>query len=396
MMWEIQGKQLINDRFTALNPLKVLNYCDGPKIFTCLDSDGELCLACWSDEDEQLSRYVVVPITESIVAELEAGTLSVRDALEQPRCWTVDCAHDGSITAVWSVDLAVYPNDALPQPSVMLYPGQEPLLSVRAIGEGIQEGGIPSSVVKFTIQAAQKAIKGLIEFVLNARQIGRPQRIVQRLCDLPVTSFKFASFELAFRAPLPVPNQLPGLNDEQYRQEQVILNQAGTLLQKGLMWLASTNSEEGSLPDPENQGASRAVIRALQFLVPPSRGPITRVELRGKLIHSVGTPVRLTRASRTTVNQALFQIPRLNERSVTLVGFVKELDFDSLSFQLRGIEGPTPERTCRIDVEAWDEVHELLGEAVQVEVIGTETVLDGPIEVLRIIRINPTTLPASP
>ena len=52
-MWEIHGTPIESRRFTPFEPLEVLNYYDGPRIFTCLDADGSLCLACWNDEGEQ-------------------------------------------------------------------------------------------------------------------------------------------------------------------------------------------------------------------------------------------------------------------------------------------------------------------------------------------------------
>jgi hypothetical protein len=89
-MWEIKGKPVDPKRFMPFEPLRVLNYYDGPRIFTFNDSDDALCLACWSDEGETHSRFLVVPVTDRIVEDLEGGRLSVADALAQPRLWVVD------------------------------------------------------------------------------------------------------------------------------------------------------------------------------------------------------------------------------------------------------------------------------------------------------------------
>ena len=85
-MWEIKGKPIEAKRFAPFEPLRVLNYYDGPRIFTFNDADDALCLACWSDEDEGQARFLVVAVTTKIIADLESGLLTVREALSQPGC----------------------------------------------------------------------------------------------------------------------------------------------------------------------------------------------------------------------------------------------------------------------------------------------------------------------
>ncbi len=119
-MWDVDGKPTDPGRFTPFEPSQVLYAFDGPRIFTHLDRDGELCLACWSDEDERAVRFIVVPFSEPLVERLVGGDLSVRDALNQPRCWLLDVGHDGTPRACWSVRFGAIPEDALPGPGTML------------------------------------------------------------------------------------------------------------------------------------------------------------------------------------------------------------------------------------------------------------------------------------
>jgi len=235
-MWDIQGKPLDPKRFTPFAPSQVLNYYDGPRIFTCFDADQGLCLACWSDEDDQVARYILVPCTEDLIVRLERGALSVRDALEQqPRTWLVDVAEKGEVRAVQLIRLSDLPSDALPQPGVMLHRELEPLLSFRAIGSLIRPGEIPGSVLRFVVEGAQKALKLLAEFELNVpQQTGRPHRALKRLYDLPAQSLRVASFEVAFRSPLSEPNLFQGLTADEVGEERAVLDRIGKHLRTGL------------------------------------------------------------------------------------------------------------------------------------------------------------------
>src|SRR5579859_3660769 len=112
LMWETQGTPIETRRFTPFEPLEVLNYYDGPRIFTLLDADQGLCLACWNDEDQHVSRYVVIPCTEELVRQLKQGTISLRQVLDQPRIWIVDVGHRGEVKAVVRVSLESIPADS--------------------------------------------------------------------------------------------------------------------------------------------------------------------------------------------------------------------------------------------------------------------------------------------
>ena len=53
-MWSIPGKSVPVTRFPRFDPDEVLYEFDGPRIFGVRDSEGELNLAYWSDEDEAI------------------------------------------------------------------------------------------------------------------------------------------------------------------------------------------------------------------------------------------------------------------------------------------------------------------------------------------------------
>jgi hypothetical protein len=127
-MWTIHGKAVDARRFIPFAPQEVLYEFDGPRVFTLLDADGELNLVCWSDEDENQSRFVIVPTANSIVDSLRTGAISVFDALDQPRSWICDVSHAGHLNHCWRVEFDDIPRNALPAPGTMLLPALEPEL----------------------------------------------------------------------------------------------------------------------------------------------------------------------------------------------------------------------------------------------------------------------------
>lgn len=127
-MWTIHGKPASANRFVPFVPQDVLYEFDGPRIFTLVDADGELDLVYWCDEDENQSRFVVVPTATSIVDSLRSGGTSVFDALNQPRSWVCDVSHGGKIGQCWRVNFDNIPRDSLPALGTMLLPALEPEL----------------------------------------------------------------------------------------------------------------------------------------------------------------------------------------------------------------------------------------------------------------------------
>src|SRR5437879_1103559 len=142
-MWKVSGTRFGREMFEPFEPVETLCDVDGPRPFTFRDRMGQLCLAHWCDEESGTTRFIVVPFSNSLVHRLRAGELTLRDALDQPRIWIVDALFSGELHDAWAVQLTDLPSDALPYPGTMLLPALEPLISLRALGEGIQEGLLP-------------------------------------------------------------------------------------------------------------------------------------------------------------------------------------------------------------------------------------------------------------
>jgi len=387
-MWEIKGKPVDLKRFGPFEPLRVLNYYDGPRIFTFNDADDALCLACWSDEDEKYSRFLVAAVTDQIIVDLEGGLLSVREALAQPRLWVVDWAQDGSLADAWLVAHKDVPEDSQPRPRTMLHRSLDPILSVRATGEAIRPGEIPGSVIKSIVEGAQRAIKCLAEYEMDlpARK-GRPSRALQKLYDLPVQKTLAASFEVQFRSPLSEPDLFEGLEENEIREEREVLSHVADHLKAGLSWLTTTPSAATALPVPGDPELSRSIIKALKFLTPSPRSPIREMEIRGELATRSVEPIYLPRSARSILNGAMSRVPALKEWRVKLTGRIRELNERLMRFELHDVvHRPTTVRVCEFDVDFWDDVYEMLGVEETVDVLGVETSPTSIVHVIDLIR----------
>lgn len=130
MMGPLEGSSVDVRRFGVMKPTKVLYDFDGPRTFTFKDATGSLHLAHWFDEDACHVRFLVVPFTDVLLRQLEAGALSVRDALNQPQLWIVDLDNSQRPIAATLTTLAQLRQDELPVPGALLLPHLEQTLEV--------------------------------------------------------------------------------------------------------------------------------------------------------------------------------------------------------------------------------------------------------------------------
>lgn len=366
-MWDVQGEPDKSKRFTSFEPVEILYEFDGPRIFTIRDCDNELNLVYWSDEDDRATRYVVVPTSTRILGDLRKGVLSVFDALNQPRCWLCDVPLEETPALCFRVDFEAIPRDALPAQGTMLWPTLEPLLTLRAVGPEIVPGQIPGSVIRSCVEGAQKSFKVLSEYVLGQTpQAGRPDEFMRRLFDLPTQRFAFTSFEISFRMPIEEKNLFTSIDEKS--PEVKTLEEVRNLLNKGLKWLTTSAGEEG-VYSPGNPEESAAVLRALKELTPSSQGSIDRIELKGQLVGTRVAPLILERKARQRVNAAI-RSQALEPQLVDLVGRIRELDKDRLSFELREIEGAPGVQKFVFDEELLEDVFQAFQEDRRVRVAG--------------------------
>ena len=92
------------EKFMPFTPVKVLNYYDGPRVFTFNGQNDTTYLACWDDDVEGGVRFLVVEVDDATVASIEDGTVSVRDAFRDKPSWAVESRGDVVFRA-WQVSV---------------------------------------------------------------------------------------------------------------------------------------------------------------------------------------------------------------------------------------------------------------------------------------------------
>lgn len=339
-MWSLNSPQCTPQRFGIFQPEEVLYEFDVPMIFTFRGEDG-LFLAYLSveDNDTQTARYLTVPANKKLIDELKTGSKTVFEALNQPWLWVVDVSYEGVINAAWQVDdIAQIPDTAKPTKDAMLWPELMPFFSYRLIGDGLEKGRVPASVVARAIDGTTTAIKQLMRAVSAiAMGHGRSENWLKHLYDLPTQSFAYNSFEVSFRSGAdPTQSDITGLDLDPYSDGHKKLNSA-------LKWLTDESDIELDL----------TMLSVLNNLVPPSHGIVKEVEIKGHLLGN--NVVRLKRIHTTKVRNAISSAKR--ERSLLETeGRIKEFDKDKLSFMLRQRPNNQPELNCFFNEDIYDDV----------------------------------------
>lgn len=118
--WKNVGIPCQVDKFGTFEPVQILYECDGPRIFTVENQDGNLMLAYLCDEEDDVFYFLVVPTTNQMVEVLLSGKKTVHEVLSQPWVWLLKQPCGGPIRKASSLDASSIPEDVLPQPWVYL------------------------------------------------------------------------------------------------------------------------------------------------------------------------------------------------------------------------------------------------------------------------------------
>lgn len=354
-MWPIIAPECPINIFGDFRKVEVLYEFDVPMIFTYEGEQNRLFLAYLCAEDDVLKRfrYLTVPVSNQTIVELKNGSKTVFEALNQPWIWILETSYDGVLTTAWQIkDLTQIPDDAKPTKDAMLWPELMPFFSYRLIGEGLEKGRIPASVVARAIDGTTMAIKRLM-LAVSATDIvqGRPEKWLKQLCDLPTQDFAYNSFEVSFRSGLdPIQSDMTGLDLDPYSEGQKKLISA-------LEWLTKELHTEMDL----------IMLEVLSNLVPPSHGIVREVEIKGHLLgHSV---VRLQRSHTAKVRKAISSV---KQRSPILSteGTIGEFDKDKLMFTLRQRPDNQPDISCVFEEGLYDDAWFAFCSDSNIKVIG--------------------------
>lgn len=373
MDWQINAPEFGIEPFAGVQLNEILYEFDGPRIFTATSLFGTL-LYFLAEEDDEVSRFIVVPTNAQIVERLKSGILSVWDALNQPWIWVVDVSFNGIPQKSWRCTLADVPADVLPKSGVMLWSHLEPVFALRAIGEGLSEGNVPASVIRQVIDGATTALKKIASRVFEkGRPQGRKANFIRQFYDLPAQGFAYNSFEVAFKLPDLKQLKLPdgGSADDLSEAFEEIGNQ----LQQAIEWALKT-----TLDSADTSEIDLELLEALEKLVPRQTGIVESVELRGRIFKNAHKRYPLTRESSKRVSNALRNARSTQERICQISGLIPEVDKDNFTFTLRGTDDGS-EHFCSFPPELIDEVLLAFNTDKRVTVSGRETLGNGNIEV---------------
>ena len=128
-MWVVKGREVPTGWIT-LDPIRVLDDLNGPRIFLCKDVPGNQFLAYMCGAERGLVRYLVVPCDEDLERRITSGEINLRDALTNERAWICDLSANWIVSKSWQVNVDDLPWKARPLPGVMLHSNMRPVYRI--------------------------------------------------------------------------------------------------------------------------------------------------------------------------------------------------------------------------------------------------------------------------
>src|SRR5712691_7145879 len=99
MMWTVDGQETDWPKLDSLEPERILDFYDGPRLFTVRTTEGFQLLAYQCDADTDVDRFILVPARDEVLAQIKGNLISLREALtSQPWAWLVDQQLDGTLS----------------------------------------------------------------------------------------------------------------------------------------------------------------------------------------------------------------------------------------------------------------------------------------------------------
>ena len=122
-MYAIEGALLPRAPWTAFCLDITLLYYDGPKLLLRRSTGGQIYLAWWSDADEDIERWIYLPIGEARLHHVLSGAVPSHQALSEPEdgfVYVVDVENSGVIRQTIFTEMAFIPVNAAPLPNARL------------------------------------------------------------------------------------------------------------------------------------------------------------------------------------------------------------------------------------------------------------------------------------
>jgi hypothetical protein len=110
-------------RLADLSVVDVLVDYDGPRLFTCRNTQGEYYIAAFVDEDDETESYLYASVPEDRLRDALAGRIALREVYQLPSAavvWVVSKALGSTATGVRVIRPDEIPEQWLPGENVRL------------------------------------------------------------------------------------------------------------------------------------------------------------------------------------------------------------------------------------------------------------------------------------
>jgi hypothetical protein len=235
-------------------------------------------------------------------------------------------------------------------------------LWLRLLGQDIELGSAPSSVVTATIDLLRVGVQAIAEFTQRGAVGSRPTDALKKACDLRLVGWAPGSVQVGL--------QLPELEAELFLDGSLAqqANKALELYLRVAGWAGSADGVERLENDVPDQETRRLVLNQVARLIPRPRGLLESIELTGRVVpHG---PIQLRREALARVRAAITRV--IHENLVEVEGTLREIDLDVRIFTLRNLENGNEQR-CSIAPED-DDLLAIAADALdhRVHVVGVQ------------------------
>ena len=323
VLWQPEGAEEVG-RFRDLTPIEVLDWFDGPRLFTFVEEKILYLAYAWG-EGERTVRYLITPTEQERVRALERGHISLLDAIKAPIVWALDVL-EGNPVSIKRLAWAAVPDTVVPRPHVLLNPALAPIFQLYAQGNTLFYDLTAGQLSKY-VEASYALLR---RFFQSVDWVGG--------FDPPIHQLSISSLRLSFGTP-----------------------GHGRFDQKAREFAANVREQIGENGDPTMVDA---IVKICPFL---NTGPADSVILSGQLVF--GTPITLTRGDRVIWRERLklIQQQRVALR-LEMEGRVEEIDWGRWTFTLRDINIDREQQPCRADETIVNELRELYGDNSQTRI----------------------------
>jgi hypothetical protein len=229
---------------------------------------------------------------------------------------------------------------------------QEADVWLRIHGPEIVWDDAPTSVLTAFVDSLRKGVQMVAEFVDTGTLTTRPTNELKHACDLRLVGLAPGSVQIGLRLPF------TGAAAAKHAVAEAALARYLDVV----AWAAADEDRDidAQIPDlPER----KVLLNAVKPLLPPKRGGVDFIELRGRRVGN--RPMRLTRQTHQRLDDALDRLVVAADRIEIRTGVLREIDLDERTFWIRRSDDPAQIR-CSFPDELYEVAKEAFDRSVSV------------------------------